>query len=494
MLQGGNRAFSRLSPMSAILSKPTQTAATGGAGLYFAAALFAQASGLLRYVALARLLGPHELGLAAALALTGGFFEMVTDTGSDRFLIQDRDGDLPRVQNLVQLVYVARGVAVAALLVAGALPIAWIYGAPRLAPGIALLALSPLIGGLLHLDIRRAQRQHDFRREAICTSAADAAGLLCTVAAALALRSYIAVAIGFVARAACLVIMSHLRASRSYALGYDRAHAPRLARFAAPLMLNGVLLFLVSQGDRAVIGNQLGVTALGYFTAVLLPVYYPSMVIGNTVHGLFLPRIAGHRDDHASRDREIDKFGGLTVFLGFAMAAGYVVVAPVAVPLLFGHRFAQPATLIGLIALMQATRFLLGWPSTTALALGRSHTVLLANLSHIAIVPGAAIGLWLIGGLSGAVSGLLGAEFGALIVALLLMNNATGRPWTSGWSMPALLLLIGAAIEIYGLAFDRHHPALALAMLAALCGLLAWIASRNREALLSLAAVLRNKL
>ena len=92
------------------------TARSRGAGLYLAAALISQASGLVRYVVLARLLGPRELGLAAALTVTGSFFEMVTDTGSDRFLIQDPDGDLPAVQRMVQLVYVLRAVAIAVTL------------------------------------------------------------------------------------------------------------------------------------------------------------------------------------------------------------------------------------------------------------------------------------------------------------------------------------------------------------------------------------------
>ena len=127
-----------------------------GGLLYFGASLISQASALLRYVVLARLLGPEELGLAAALTVTAGFFDLISDTGSDRFLVQDRDGGTVAVQKLVQAVYVARGCVVAGSLAGFAVPIAYVYDSPRLAGGIALLAVAPLIWGFMHLDTRRS--------------------------------------------------------------------------------------------------------------------------------------------------------------------------------------------------------------------------------------------------------------------------------------------------------------------------------------------------
>ena len=47
----------------------------------------------MRYVILARLLGPEQLGLAATLLLTAQFFESLSDTGANRFIVQDARGD-----------------------------------------------------------------------------------------------------------------------------------------------------------------------------------------------------------------------------------------------------------------------------------------------------------------------------------------------------------------------------------------------------------------
>src|SRR5271154_793955 len=98
-----------------------------GGGLYFIAAVVGQTSGLFRYVVLARLLGPEQVGIAATLVVTSSFFDMISDVGGERFVVQDRDGGMVEVQNLVQSVAVGRGALVALAVLICAYPAAYFY-------------------------------------------------------------------------------------------------------------------------------------------------------------------------------------------------------------------------------------------------------------------------------------------------------------------------------------------------------------------------------
>jgi O-antigen/teichoic acid export membrane protein len=251
-----------------------QAAASGqgrkGSKAFLFASLTAQACALLRYILLARLLGPEQLGLAVALILTAQFFESVTDSGGDRFLVQDAQGDDPAVQRLVHLVWLGRGLFIGAALAALSVPLSRFYGAPELRIGFLILALSPLIAGLAHLDYRRSQRRSDFRGESRTLLTSELVSLAVTAIAAWYLRDFTAILYGLVARSAVIAIVSHLTAERPYRSGLAPGHAGRLAAFATPLMLNGLLLFLGSQGDRLLIGKQVGLTELGYYSAALL--------------------------------------------------------------------------------------------------------------------------------------------------------------------------------------------------------------------------------
>jgi O-antigen/teichoic acid export membrane protein len=144
----------------------TVTVSRRGGRSYLAASFIAQACALTRYILLARLLGPEQLGMAVALMLTAQFFEAMTDSGSDRFLVQDRDGDQPHVQSMAHLVWLGRGILIAAALVTLAGPIAAFFEVPALRGSLIVLALVPLIAGISHLDYRRLQRSSDFRAEA----------------------------------------------------------------------------------------------------------------------------------------------------------------------------------------------------------------------------------------------------------------------------------------------------------------------------------------
>ncbi|HWE99409.1 MAG TPA: oligosaccharide flippase family protein [Caulobacteraceae bacterium] len=457
-----------------------------GANLYLVASLYAQVVALLRYVTLARLLGPAELGLAATFVVTQAFFDLVSDTGSDRFLIQDADGDGEAVQSLVQFVYVARGLLIAACMVVFSTPLAALYHAPQLAIGFMVLALAPAITGFTHMDMRRRQRHHDFRIEAAVMITGDTTSLIVVVTAAILTRSHVAILWGLLCRAAVCTVVSHLLAKRRYVVAYDKSHGPRLARYAAPLVATGVMLFIGGQGDRVFVANQLGVRELGLYSAVLLLIYYPSAVLLRYMHALFVPSIAGARDDPAERDRISDVLGSQTVVLGAAMTVGFAIVAPFAVPLLYGVRYAESVLLIGLIGILQSTRYLINWPTTVALSIGRSSAVMISNLVRLLAYPGAAVGLWLSHSLAGLVGGFVVGEILSIGVAILLLNRNLGRRLSAGFARYARFLAAAALVIAWDLLLPRGAP-LVLGGLAVLsAGLAVWTVRSERTGIVTL--------
>lgn len=429
-----------------------------GAKAFLVASIVSQVCALARYTLLARLLGPEQLGLAATLILTVQFFHSISDSGSDRFLIQDRDGDEPAVQRLVQLVFVARGVFTSAFLILAGSQIAALLNQPALGPAFLGLAVYPIVAGLLHLDMRRSQRRNDFRSEASGLLLGELGGLAATAIAALITRDFTAIIYGLVTRSAIMVLVSHLSAERRYSVGYSREHGPRLTKFALPLMLNGVLLFIGSQGDRLVVGGQLGLAALGHYTATLLLILYPAAILMRFSSSMHLPRIAAGRDDANIRDRACDQLGGQTLLLGIGMAAGFALVAPWMIVVLYGSKFAQPAMIVALIGALQSTRFMRQWPTTVALAIGRSGNVLINNVIRMLGLPAALIGAWAIGGLKGVILGFAAGEIIALASSIWMLNQAAGRRPLQDFDRLACFIL--ALLCIFGGVATADAPGL----------------------------------
>jgi O-antigen/teichoic acid export membrane protein len=451
-----------------------------GAKTYLAASAIAQGCALARYTFLARLLGPEQLGLAATLILAAQFFDSITDSGADRFLIQDQHGDEGSAQRLVQLVFVGRGLFSAACLVILAAPLAAFYRTPALTMGFVVLALSPLIAGFVHLDMRRVQRHHDFRAEGVATLAGESFSLIGTVAAAWLTHSFTAVIYGLIARSTVIVLVSHLLAKRPYGLGFARSFAPRLARYGIPLMLNGLLLFASSQGDRVLVAKRLGLTELGHYSAAILLIYYPAGILQRYVAAMHLPRIAAGRDDPAVRGRAADLLGGQTLLLAVAMAIGFAIVAPTMVVVLDSAKFATPALVMALIGILQTSRFLRLWPNTVAMGIGRSGVVLANNIARLVAIPAALLAVALGGGLAGVASGFILGELVALATALVMLNRDTGLPLLAQFDRFAIFALTSGAIVGWITLARRPSILGVVGGLVATTFVVAWIVKRER--------------
>lgn len=429
------------------------------------------------------------MGLAATLVVTASFFDQVSDTGSDRFLVQDRYGDAERVQRLVHLVMAGRGVTVALLLMALSLPISWLYREPRLIGGLIILALSPLIMGFSHLDVRRLQRHFDFRSEAFCMIAGESVSFVATVTAAWITRSYTAVLFGLICRALAIVLVSHLRAERRYALGWAGEHASRLAAWSGPLLLNGVLLFIGMQGDRVMIANQVGIKAIGQYSAVLLLIYYPSSLLSRVFLAMFVPQVAAARDDRAAQDKVCDRMAGQMTLLCMCIVMGFAAVAPPVVTVLYGHKYTQAALLVASIGVLQASRLMLNWPVAIAMGIGRSRLVFYSSVLWLLVFPAGWLGLKTIGGLQGVVTGFALGQIVSTAAAVALLSRALGEPTLKGMGRLARYTLVCAATALWSVVFERRLVLPAAVLLPLSVGLIWWIVEREKASILEAANI-----
>jgi O-antigen/teichoic acid export membrane protein len=362
-----------------------------------------------------------------------------------------------------------------------AMPIALLYHQPALFVGLALLGLSPLIAGMMHLDTRRYQRHNDFKAEGLGLLASEVLSLIATLTAAYITRSYTAILYGLIVRSIVVVVVSHLCAERPYRLKYSKVVGRRLATFSGPMVANGVLLFLAGQSDRLMISGLVGLTALGHYSAVLLLVLYPTAALTRYVAGIHLPLVA--KDPFSiARNSAPELLAGRSLLLALGISVGFAMFAPLGVRLLYGAKFAQAPLLIGLIGVLQTGRFIRVWPTTLAIGLGKSHIVMANNAARMIGIPAAFAGLAILGGIAGVVSGFILGEFAALLTGIVMLNRSRNAPLTTDFDRIAAFAL-GSALILGLLAAFQHRwlPGLVLVPVSLL--LLAWLGARERESL-----------
>lgn len=419
---------------------------------YMASIVFCQAIVFLRYVVLARILGPDQIGLMSILVLTASLFELITDFSVDRYLVVNAQGDDPRMQRVSHGITVVRGAAISLMMAASAWPVAQLYGEPPLVPSLLVLSAYPLIAAFVHNDVRRVQRDMDFQPEAIVNLSAEIVAFAVTIGTAIATQSFIAIVAGLIARSCAQLLATHLVAKRRYEIGFDREFLKPMVAFALPLSLNGILIYASTQGDRLIVGSIVGTRELGLYASTLLLILYPSSMIARFLMTTGIPGISRSVETPAGPADAIHHLGLRFAVLMLAMALGFSIVTPFVVPMLYGTDFALPFLIVGLIGMLQVTRFTQQWLSTAFMGIDRTRGTLMLNLVRIGGFFLCLPVIFAYPTLAVVTAAVFASESITLIIGVALINRATATRWSRGIgdfaTILCIMMLFNGGIEL----------------------------------------------
>jgi len=347
--------------------------------------------GLLRNVLIARLISVEDFGIASTFAIAMSLVEMTSNIALDRLIIQARDGDKPMLQATAQAINAARGAIGAVVLFLAAEPLARFFGIPEIAWTYQLLALTPLIRGLAHLDLFRLQREMLFASFVRVELASQGLSTIAAVMFSLWLTDYRAMLYTLLLQQVIFTIATHTIAGRPYQWAWERAIVRRAIDFGWPLLVNSLLMFGIFTGDQFIVGSLIGMTELGWFSAAFALTLSPSIIVTKTLQSFFLPQLSKLQD-------EKDAFCQLaTVTMQAAMLAGIVylvLLVTVGSPLfitLYGSKY-EPALAVFLwLAVMQCFRIAKAGPICVAVSKGKTTNPLIANTMRLLMFPCAAL-------------------------------------------------------------------------------------------------------
>lgn len=423
------------------LATPTLTRRLlGQGGLLLAGHATAQGLSFLRNALIGHALSKGDFGIAATITLFLQLMETLSDLGTDRLIVQARDGDDDRLVATAHTTIAVRGLVTAALVFLAAHPVAGFFAIPHVAWALQLAALAPLVKGFQHLDYRRAQRRLDNRPQLLVEAGPQAAALAVTIPL-LAIDGGYAVAVWLsLIQAVASATLSHTLAERPYRLAADPALLRRFVAFGWPIWLSAFPLIAVFQGDRIIVGRLLGMEELAAFSAAFMVTMVPGLIGAKIGHALMLPVLAEARDDGDAFARRFTRLADATALAAVVYTLLFVAAGGIIVELAFGSSYAGLGAVVGWLAMMWGLRMLQAVPGMALMALGSTRPFLNAGL-----IRAAALVLSLYAATSGlglaaiAAAGVVGEVLSLVYVAWRLDRE---RP---GLMMPFLLRALALA-------------------------------------------------
>lgn len=381
--------------------------------------MLAEAGALARSAVLARMIGGEELGRAMVLTLVLRLVEMISDVGIERLLMQRQTMPTDALLAALHGASVLRGLAMAALLVMLAFPMAMAFDGGADAKSYALLALVPMIRGWLHLGYRLSERDLRLWPLAVVEGGAVVAMLASLPVALLIWGDHRAMLAVLIVQAAAQVALSHLVANTRYQIAFNREVLIEVLGFGAPLVLNAGLMFLTFQADRLIVAGWYGWAEVAVYGVALQLAMLPAQITGRAAGSLLAPRLRGLTDDALTETARQAVSAYLALGLGFAIA--FTLLAPTTIALLYGKAFRPDVALAFAFGLAAGARILRTPLSQLAVAIGRTGDPARANLWRAAalgpVLIAAVLGLPMLAIAASAVLGEAAATLRALHLA-----------------------------------------------------------------------------
>lgn len=408
---------------------------------------------LIRNLVIARLISVEDYGIAATYAIAMAVVEMASQLGLQQQIVQSKEGDDPRFQRALQGFQVLRGVIAGAVLFLAAGWIADFLRVPHLAWAYQLIAIVPVLTALQHFDIHRLHRQMRFW-PMVLTGAVPA---LISLAAVWPLNVWFgdhrvmlyAILIQFW----LMMVVSHLVAERRYGLVFDTAIMARSLAFGWPLLVNGILLFAVFQGDKLIVGRELGLEVLAILAMGVTLTLTPTLVMAKSAQNFFLPQLSKTEDPArfahlAQVTLQVSLVNGTLLVLGIVAVGGPFVLW------VLGDKYSDLVPLLTWLAILQGLRVFKAGPSVVALSQGHSGNAMWANLVRVATLP---VVWWVVqqgGALEHVIWVATAGEVAGFALALWLMRaraRVSLRPMLAPMAATALFLACAAASAWWGM-------------------------------------------
>jgi O-antigen/teichoic acid export membrane protein len=431
----------------------------GGVWLTAGNALSAGAS-FLRNIAIARLVSVEDFGIVVLLSMTLSIVETVSNIAIDRLLVQAPDGDDAELQAAAHVLQVVRGLLGGAVVYLLATSVAVLFKVPQVTWAFQVLALVPAIRSFSHLDTVRFQREMHYKPTFWVDAFPQAVSLAIAVPLAYWLRDYSAIVWTMLVQAMVQLTITHVLASRPYRWAWHPKMMRRILSFGWPLLANGLLMFAILQGDKAIIAIAFSPEVVGWYGAAFMLTMAPAMLVGSVIQSLLLPVLARYQTNLKEFSFRYEQVVQACMAVGLMTAIGFTIFGPELLVMLFGSPYRQGTEVVILLGLTQGIRIAKAGQFIPSIALARTKDPLISNLAR-GISLFVAVGLVMVGygPVMVAVIGLFG-EILAYAFAMRLLSRHLLSPISK--QLPQILVCLMLAGLSWVLGEALRGPALSL--------------------------------
>lgn len=235
-----------------------------GLGWMGALRIGAKSLSFIKTLILARILSPLQFGIFGIASLVLGFLEIITETGINVVLIQEKNG-LEKHINSSWIVSIVRGIFLSLVIFLLAPIISKFFNNPSAIKILYLTAFVPLIRGFINPAEVKFQKSLNFKKEFIFKGILISIEVVTAIVLGYLTKSEFSLIWGLIAGAIAEVVISLLFISPKPRLVFDINSFKLVIKRGIWITFAGAFNYIFQHGDDVIVGRVLGVYPLGLY-------------------------------------------------------------------------------------------------------------------------------------------------------------------------------------------------------------------------------------
>ena len=380
-----------------------------------------------------RLLVPEMFGVMAIAMMVFVGLQLFSDVGLRQSIIQSKRGDDPVFLNTAWVIQISRGLTLCVIAVAiaflifflnsiGWIPKESVYANPTLPYVIGVLSIIAVIDGFQSTKLFEASRHLRLGQVTKIELTAQLFGLAIMFGWVLVDRSIWALVAGTICSLAATCVMSHAwLPGVANRWCWNRAASKEIVHFGKWILISSILGFLVSSGDRLLLGGLVDPSVLGIYIIAFSMYGAIEQLVTKMISDIMFPALSEVIRDRPENLKQsyyrLFMVAASSVYFcaGVLMISGHAIIE-----ILYDHRYWQAGWMLQTLAMgLFAVPFYV--TAICFLALGQSrlfsHLIAIRAVVLFLLIP---LGFHLFG-MQGALVGLVISYFSSLPVTLFFM-------------------------------------------------------------------------
>lgn len=252
--------------------------------------------GLFRIIILARLLTPNEFGIFGIAALMLAFFEVITETGVNVVLVQEKE-NIKEYINTAWVVSILRGLIISLLIFIGSGPISTFFSSPNSLYILRIISIVPLLRGFINPTVIKFQKELNFKNEFFYNISYYLVDAVIVIIVAFQTHSAISFVWGLLAGVVFELFISHLFVSPKPKLIFEKSKIKKILNRGKWMTFAGLFNYVFHEGDDWVVGKLLNTTSLGLYQVAYKISGLPVYEVGQIVNRVTFPIYSKIKDD-----------------------------------------------------------------------------------------------------------------------------------------------------------------------------------------------------